>query len=261
MDSKDDFGPSFDWVEISEVGTKLYLSDESVVDVALPFAFPFYGEFKTKVGIGSNGYLTFGNWTGSVWTNTPIPEPSEPNDLLAVFWDDLDPSSNGDVYFYNDQEANRFIVEYKGVSKWLGSESYSFQVILYPDGTIVYQYLTMNGDLNSATVGIENARGTDGLQVVYNAPYIEDGLAIHFSPVGSLLNVNPAAGMLVEGGSQDVVVTFGSEQAAYGQYLLNLYVAATIHSGPLPRSRLRSPSTLHRRWKLQHLWAEPNSMA
>ena len=226
MDSKDDFGPSFDWVEISEVGTKLYLSDESVVDVALPFAFPFYGEFKTKVGIGSNGYLTFGNWTGSVWTNTPIPEPSEPNDLLAVFWDDLDPSSNGDVYFYNDQEANRFIVEYKGVSKWLGSESYSFQVILYPDGTIVYQYLTMNGDLNSATVGIENARGTDGLQVVYNAPYIEDGLAIHFSPVGSLLNVNPAAGMLVEGGSQDVVVTFGSEQAAYGQYLLNLYVAA-----------------------------------
>jgi len=36
------------------------------------------------------------------------------------------------VYFYNDQEANRFIVEYKGVSKWLGSESYSFQVFSIP---------------------------------------------------------------------------------------------------------------------------------
>ena len=93
------------------VGTKRHLSDKSVVDVELPFTFPLYGEFKTKVGIGSNGYLTFGNWTGSVWTYTPIPEPSEPNDLLAMLWDDFGPGSNGDGYFYNDQEAKRFMRE------------------------------------------------------------------------------------------------------------------------------------------------------
>ncbi|MGI6692849.1 MAG: hypothetical protein ACOX46_03505 [Limnochordia bacterium] len=32
---------------------------------------------------------------------------------------------------------------------------------------IIYQYLDMVGDLTSATVGIEDATGTDGLQVVY----------------------------------------------------------------------------------------------
>ncbi len=50
------------------------------------------------------------------------------------------------------------------------SVSYTFQAILYPNGTIVFQYLEMIGDLTSATVGIENTTGTDGLQVVYNAP-------------------------------------------------------------------------------------------
>jgi len=70
------------------------LSDESVVDVALPFAFPFYGEFKTKVGIGSNGTspLKLDRFRLDQYTHTGA---SEPNDLLAVFWDDLDPSSNG----------------------------------------------------------------------------------------------------------------------------------------------------------------------
>ncbi len=226
IDSNNAGGPEFDWFEISDVGTRLTLTDESIVDVNLPFAFPFYGDLKTKVRICSNGYLTFGT-ASSKWTNTPIPDPSDPNDLIAVFWDDLDPGTAGDVYYYHDQEAGRFIVEYQGVAKWWQeSVSYTFQAILYPNGTIVFQYLEMIGELTSATVGIENATGTDGLQVVYNAPYIEDGLAIGFAPVGSILRVNPTSGYLVPGGRQEIQLTFGSPDAPYGTYSLYLYVSA-----------------------------------
>ena len=226
IDSNHAGGPEFDWFEISDVGTRLPLTDESIADVSLPFAFPFYGDLKTKVRICSNGYLTFGT-ASSKWTNTPIPDPADPNDLIAIFWDDLDPGTAGDVYYYHDQEAGRFIVEYQGVAKWREpSVSYTFQAILYPNGTILFQYLEMVGELNSATVGIENATGTDGLQVVYNASYIEDGLAIGFAPVGSILRVNPTSGYLVPGERQEIQLTLGSPDATYGTYSLYLYVSA-----------------------------------
>ncbi len=61
-------------------------------------------------------------------------------------------------------------MEYQAVPGRTDSGDYTFQAILYPDGTIIFQYLEMTADVTGATVGIENATGTDGLQVVYNAP-------------------------------------------------------------------------------------------
>ena len=224
-DSKQPGGPSFDWVEVSDLGTRVFLGDDDAFTVSLPFAFPFYGTAKTQIAISANGYLTFdpGSADG-YWTNAPIPTSTKPNDLLAAFWDDLNPGNGGEVYYYHDAENARFIVEYKNVPRLSGSTSLTFQVILKPDGTILYQYLNMAGTLASATVGIEDAAGSDGLQVVYNAAYIENDLAIGFSPVGSVLKVNPSSGYLVVGGEQDVVLTVGSPQAAPATYSLYLYV-------------------------------------
>ncbi|MGE5574422.1 MAG: PKD domain-containing protein [Bacteroidota bacterium] len=234
MDSNQPGGPAFDWFEINEVGTPLPLDDESGRTVALPFPFPFYGEVKTQVGIASNGYLSFDTSAlRGFWTNTPIPDPSKPNDLIAVFWDDLDPGAAGNVYYYHDEANNRFIVEFEDVPQWGASAGYTFQVILKPDGTIICQYLEMTGSVNSATVGVENASGEVGLQVTYNAPYIENGLAVAFSPVGALIEVNPTSGYLLQDQGQDVVVTFGSPQAAPGTYSLYLYVCANDPYRPL----------------------------
>jgi PKD repeat protein len=226
IDSKNPGGPAFDWVEISGLGTRVYLGDDDGAMVPLPFAFPFYGETKTQIGISANGYLSFdADSINYYWTNAPIPTSAEPNDMLAVFWDDLN-AGGGEVYYYNDADNERFIVEYKNIPRWGATASYTFQVILKPNGTIIYQYLNMSGALDSATAGIEDATGTDGLQVVYNASYIEDGLAIGFAPVGAILRVNPTSGYLVPGGHQEVVVTLGSPDAPYGTYSLNLYVSA-----------------------------------
>ncbi|HOY83446.1 MAG TPA: PKD domain-containing protein, partial [Rhodoglobus sp.] len=198
--------------------------DDSAV-VNLPFAFPFYGQNKNQVRISSNGYLTFGS-AGRTWSNAPIPSTADPNDLIALLWDDLDPTTAGTVYWYYDEPGDQFVVEYKGIAKWLGSESYTFQAILRPNGTIIYQYLSMVGDLTSATVGIENDTGTDGLQVAYNAPYVEDGLAIAFAPVGRILTVSPTSGYLLPGNHQDVVVTLGDGSDIAGEFSLYIYVSA-----------------------------------
>jgi len=227
MDSTEDNGPVFDWFEINGVGTRVPLEDESGRTVALPFGFPFYGDVKTQVGIASNGYLTFDpSALRGYWTNGPIPDPNDPNDLVAVFWDDLDPGSAGNVYYYYDAANMRFIVEFENVPQWGSSAGNTFQVILKPDGTIVYQYLAMNGNVSSATVGIENASGSVGLQVTYNAPYIQNGLAVAFSPVGSVIAVNPTSGYLLPNEQQEVMVTFGSPEAAPGTYSLYLHVSA-----------------------------------
>jgi len=218
-------GPEFDWFEISDIGTRLPLTDESAAYVNLPFSFPFYGTARSSISVCSNGYLMFG-MASSKSANTPIPDPCDPNDLIAVFWDDLDPGTAGNVYYYYDQEANRFIVEYQAVPRWSGEGEYTFQAILYPNGRILFQYLEMTGDSASATVGIENAAGTDGLQAVYNAPYIEDGLAVGFAPIGPILRVNPTSGYLVPGGSQEIQLTLGSPDAPYGTYSLYLYISS-----------------------------------
>ncbi len=227
IDSNNPGGPAFDWVEISGLGTRVYLGDDDGVMVPLPFTFPFYGGMKTRIGISANGYLSFdADSIDYYWTNAPIPTSAKPNDMLAVFWDDLNPGGGGEVYYYNDADNERFIVEYKNIPRWGASASYTFQVILKPNGTIIYQYLNIVGAVDSATVGIEDSAGTDGLQVVYNASYIENELAIGFAPIGSILRINPTSGYLVPGGHQDVVLTFGHPDAPYGTYSLYLYVSA-----------------------------------
>ncbi|MDD4336844.1 MAG: PKD domain-containing protein, partial [Firmicutes bacterium] len=226
MDSNQPNGPKFDWVEISDVGTRVRVGDDYGEKVALPFEFPFYGELKTEIGIAAPGYLSFDTSAlCGFWANKPIADGEPPNDLLAVFWDDLDTLS-GAVYYYYDEPGERFIVEYKDVGQWAGGTSLTFQAILKPNGTIIYQYLSMIGNPASATVGIENASGDDGLQVVCNAPYMEDGLAVAFAPVGPIMRVNSDSGYLVSGGREDVVVTLGSAGASAGTYSLLLRVSS-----------------------------------
>jgi hypothetical protein len=89
-DSDEAGGPTYNWVEISGIGTEIILSDDDYEEV-IPFAFDFYGVDKTSVKISSNGYLTFGT-DGTDWTNDPIPHSNDPDDFIALFWDDLNPA-------------------------------------------------------------------------------------------------------------------------------------------------------------------------
>ncbi|MDJ0568856.1 MAG: carbohydrate-binding protein [Pleurocapsa sp. MO_192.B19] len=194
QDSKQPDGITYDWVDISGVGTELDLGDDEAASVALPFSFDFYGEANDTVNISSNGYLTFGD-NGTEYYNSGITNSYNLSNFIAPFWDDLNPEYSGSIYHHYDAATDRFIVQYQDVARYEVEDSLTFQTILNADGSIVYQYQDMNAAVNSATVGLENPDGDAGLQIVHNnnndeSPYIENELAIGFTPILSSDRVN-----------------------------------------------------------------------
>ncbi len=224
IDSDEPCGPPVDWIDISGVGTQVYLDDDDYAGpISVGFSFPFYENNYSSLYIGSNGVLTFGSGN-TEWTNTGIPNPSTPNNFIAMYWDDLRPPSGGNIYYYRDTANNRFIVSFVGVPFYYyggGTGSATFEAVLYPDGDIELHFATMNGGshgLTSATIGIENINANDGLQIVYDASYMRSNLSIDIS-TGKWLSVSPCSGTVPgSGGSFVSTVTFDATELVDGTY-------------------------------------------
>lgn len=182
LDSRYHADLQYEWFDITSLGTPVTLENNASFFVDLPFEFNFFNKTKTEILVDANGYLTFGSFASEP-DNDSIPSSEDPDDLIAAFWDDLDPSLGGTVHFYHDHGENRFIVQYTGIYSDDGPNT--FQIILNHDGAILFQFQDMQGNLTSATVGIENTDGTDGLQLAFNAAFIENELAVLFKPVTS----------------------------------------------------------------------------
>lgn len=161
--------------------TQLTLTDNSYGRIALPsgFDFPFYGTtVSTYLYVGANGGINTTN-VAITGANTGLPASTSVNAPdIAVYWDDLDPSSGGGVYGWFD--GVRFIVSWEDVRHGRdGSSSTSLgvsvQAHIYESGRIELHYLdTEVGDANydlgkSATIGIGNFAGTQAVQVSYDS--------------------------------------------------------------------------------------------
>jgi hypothetical protein len=177
-------GPDFNWIDITNFDTPLTLADDGYQTVSLPWSFPFYGQEYTSITICSNGYVTFGS-TGDAYENAGIPATAEPNAIIAMFWDDFNPTAGGTISYAYNSGPNEFYVLYNAVEHYSTSGSvgtYTMELILSSDGQVSIQYQTMVGLLNSATIGIENTDGAVGLEILHNAtPTGLDGRAIHFN--------------------------------------------------------------------------------
>lgn len=164
--------------------------DDCSQAVALAAPFEFFGVLYGTANVTSNG-LTSMTSTSSPFTNVTIPTAAAPNALLALFWDDLTPSAAGDVYYSSDAVSTA--IEYRGVSFYGGSSttisgSVTVEMRLFTGedaalallpGDIVFIFHTLSHptDANrplgsSATVGVENADGTAGTLISYNATQV-----------------------------------------------------------------------------------------
>ncbi|MCK4409560.1 MAG: hypothetical protein KAW67_05715, partial [Candidatus Eisenbacteria sp.] len=201
--------PTYSWVELDPSyggsGTELGMVYDDMVDVALPFAFRYFGEDFNTIGVCSNGNIGMGSqpeWETQP-RNTPIGAPLGPAGMVAPFWDDLNPNAGGKV-LYKNLGGGRFAVEWSRVqSTYVDSTSgtpylQTFELVLYDqdvyptesgDGEILFQYHTIaNADTaNGATVGIEDLNQTDGLEYSFFRMYPDDaaplagGSAIKFT--------------------------------------------------------------------------------
>jgi Peptidase family C25/Propeptide_C25/FlgD Ig-like domain len=162
--------PTYQWVEINGVGTRLTMSDDQTYTVTLPAAFgpwKFYNQRFTQLSICSNGWVAPGSQTATAYNNQHLPDALgiDPNGMICADWDDMLPnnSGSGGVFYYHDAANHRFVVEYDSTPYWSSSQTDKFEIIIYDttmaaaDGhnEIFVQYMTANR-WNSSTVGIED---------------------------------------------------------------------------------------------------------
>ncbi len=241
VDSDEPGGPAFAWQEISGVGTPIALTgdDQNVGPFPLPFAFNFYGTDYNQFYVCSNGWVSFTS-TATTYTNTNLPDPSAPGALLAAFWDDQDFRTTGDAFYYYD--GSKFIIEFQAVPHYSSGGPYTYQVLLYPNGNVDYQYLDMQSTrLNEATIGIQDASGSDGLAVVYNANYVHNNLRVRFSRAPEWMTLGTLAGTTPAGGADTVVVHFDATGLEDGDYSGTVHVA----SNDLDEPTTSVPVSLH----------------
>ncbi len=264
MDSNEAGGPEFSWVDISSSGTPLDLADDESVSVSMGMNFPFYGNEYSSVRVCSNGFLSFTS-TATAYTNGSIPSSTDPDNLLAVMWDDFSPNQAGTVYYKNTGTA--FVVQWQGVYHYDTSTPETFQVLLYADGSILYQYLSANS-VASCTIGIENADGSDGIEIVENSSYLSSGLAILFSipeEETPWLTLSTLSGSVLPGGSAQVDLLYDAAELELGDYVATLQLTSndpdntslslpvSLHVGPISVdtpvvSITANGTTLHLEW-------------
>lgn len=187
----DDFGHAcaaipFDWV--TATGQSALYGDEFAGRLRLPFAFPFYDGAYEQIFLSDNGYMNFLGPDQYNMFPQAIPSKSPPNAAIYALWQDLylDAGSSIDYELIGSAPDRAFVIAYTGIKARGASGRISFQVKLWEGGAIdlLYGANPANpGDGRNATVGIENATGTDALQLGFREPVIGANSAIRISEV------------------------------------------------------------------------------
>ena len=190
--------PTYNWVSIKGVGTRVTgLGDDNCVGpFPIGFDFPYYWYKVSTCVVGSNGYLTFGDKAANAMGFRPVPSTNKPNNQLAAFLSDLDPTDTGSTtasVWYWSNGADSFIVEYDSVQFWSTGGNNTFQIILTKaDSSITFQYKEQSGVPNLGwtdtcnQTGIENVSGAIGLNYLSGTTpagnAIHPDLAVRFFP-------------------------------------------------------------------------------
>lgn len=218
-------------------GNRLALTGDNTTErVDLPFPLPLYGTTYGQAWIGTNGTVSFGgNNTADI--NGDLPSTATPNAALYPFWDDLvvgaAGSGSGVFTAVTGTAPHRsFVIEWREVSHWSAqADTFSFSASIGEDGSVSYAYKGTGGagikGGSTATVGVENAAGTDAFRYSFNTPVITDGLGIAFRTTrsgvvaGRVLDANDGAGVAgatVTVGTGDSAVS--ATTAADGGYVV-----------------------------------------
>ena len=225
IDSDDPAGPDFQWIDVSSTGTPVFSSpvdDSNMGPFPIGFAFSYYGNTYTDFRVCSNGFISFTS-SSAQYSNQPLPNLFAPENMLAAFWSDLAViPADGNVYWHSD--GTRLVVQYEHVRHLGGDGPYSFEIVLYPNGSIVYQYLSVGDGYPFNTVGFQNDARNDGLTVAFNTSYVHDNLAVRIAALPPWLSVSPATGVVPAGGSVQLAATFDATGLLGGGYEGNLLV-------------------------------------
>ena len=241
------WAPAYNWRTPN--GPKGWRGDDTYWTVTTPFDMRFCNttyEAGITFYVGSNGILGFAAAGMSDPINQNLPNSAVPNAIMAILWDNLHGYSDGDIWVevVGSAPNRKWCISY---SPWYYFEApadpIEFQVYIYEapmsgvNNTIEFRYKDVVGDSwrdngFSATVGLENATGSDAVQYSYNQPVLTSQLAIRYvdtnwvdDQVGEFNLLTPPDGAVVNPGD---TVNFTWEKPDYdGHGVVNftLYLA------------------------------------
>lgn len=200
-------GTPFAFRDISETGATVerdLFGVAGLVDLEAPF--PFYGEFHSQLLMSGNGYLTPD--TEDQASDTPgstLPEESVIGSGARIypFHENISAFEGTLSYQYFPEGLRDYpLLPQVGVSifQWTdvvqsGSDPFTFQALLFDDGTIHFVYPGSNPfDGSEAIVGIQNAAATNGEQGAIGLPIITEGQSS--LPANSTITIYPPTSVL-----------------------------------------------------------------
>ncbi|MEU9201006.1 S8 family serine peptidase [Streptomyces sp. NPDC048332] len=164
--------------------------DEDSTKISLPFPVRYYGATYTSASATTNGLVNFLQPRLGDYVNKALPASGQPNGVIAAFWDDLtlDRTSSVQTAVTGKTGSRKFaIVWNKAAFVSDPSVRISFEVLFdEATGAVTLQYQGIGNNVSqrggSATTGIENQAGTDGLGSSFNETVLSDATALRFSP-------------------------------------------------------------------------------
>jgi hypothetical protein len=147
---------------LGTTGTAVSLGDDSNVGpFPIGFGFEFYGQTFTQFRICTNGFITFGDPSGT-YSPTSFPSSAQPNGVVAGYWTDLFPSSGYFVRYRTEGTSpNRTLIVSYHVTYYSNTSSWvDLQIVLHETTNKVWTTIISQGWTTTATQGVENHTGT-----------------------------------------------------------------------------------------------------
>jgi hypothetical protein len=153
------------------------VGDETIVNFDVP-AFEYGSETYTRLGMVSNGYTVIGGGTASdvEFAPSPLPNPAPPNNTVAPFWTDLDPSLGGALRIagVTDGTTSWIVQDWENVATFgNAADVHDFQ-IWTQIGAVEGNHLVYGdvgvGAADGLNAGAENRDGTSGVELATIPP-------------------------------------------------------------------------------------------
>ena len=227
LDDRAPGGPTFTIRNAPTVLTFVGGTDDGEANVALPFAFDFYGNSYATVTVSPNGAVVFPAGQAVSFVNADLATVSQT--MIAPLWYDWVVSGQVSTGVSGVAPTRVFTIHWDDVRPFGGSaaDAVDFQLQLFEQGDVIeFHYLEVESsatlDLGlGATIGIDNG-ATSRLQYSFNEASLVNGRAIRFSPVfceGQTPTLTGTFGpdALVGTAGDDVIVTLsGNDTVATG---------------------------------------------
>ena len=152
-------------------GTPITLSDDDMQGpFPIGFTFQFYGNNYTDFYVGSNGWIGFSSGQPTGYSAIPIPDFGVPKDCIMLSWEDLNPSTGGQVLYQTIGTApnRKMVLTFDNIPYFLSTTAgpVTLQVVLYEGSNVIDNHITDKPlHTNPSVQGIHNLLGTSATVV------------------------------------------------------------------------------------------------